>query len=338
MINLFGILIAAACAASAAPNLDGLPVDFSTSAVVPTILTLAPNVHDYTRFADGGPDANWYVGSNNAWIVKLPPAPDGDFRHAFIGAKIGRAKSKPNESRPWLRELIPGKVYMGISKTPAWTAEQSFFLTETRDIPTEVDPTANVENTGAAEWFWAEVPRRMVSSTGPNYLILWSPTQYFVSASSSPILAAATDETSGRPTSAWNNHSLHGVPPRNSAAALETPLNHLLPAIAIKLVPPGPDESSVAVYDISLAHSGHHALVRFAADGQDISEAWVESSRDRLDWERVSKLQRRPPFTFNMGETAIYPGMYVRGAAQDSSGEIGYSDPLMIPFSAQADQ
>src|SRR6187551_3705376 len=105
---IISYLIAAALSAAAA---DGLPTSLSTSTIVPTIVTLAPSLHEYGRFADGGPDANWYVGFNNAWIVKLPPAPPGEFTRAFIGAKLGRAKTRPMPDKPWLRETIPGKVY-----------------------------------------------------------------------------------------------------------------------------------------------------------------------------------------------------------------------------------
>jgi hypothetical protein len=320
-------------AANAAPN-DGLPPVLSTSVVVPTLITLAPSVHDYTRFADGGPDANWYVGFNNAWIVKLPAAPTGEFQRAFIGAKIGRAKTRPNPDKPWIRELVHGKVYMGVSQTPAWTSEQSFFLAETADIPAEADPQARVDNVGAAEWFWAEVPLSMVSFTGPNYLIVWSPSNYFTLASSAPILAAAeTDEPDQRETRAWNNRSILGVPPRSAANSLETPINSIMPALAIKLVPPGPDEPAVSVNDLSVARAGKRVLVRFSAAGEDVSDAWVELSRDRLDWERISKLQRRPPFVFALSpEKSPGPGQYVRGVARDLSGAVGYSEPVMIPY------
>src|SRR5208282_1324933 len=129
---------------AAALPVDGLPPALSTSVVVPTYVTLAPTVHDYTRFADGGPDANWYIGFNNAWIVKLPAAPRGEFPHAFIGAKIGRAKTRPTPGKPWLRESLPGKVYIGISPTASWSSEQSFFLAETADVPAEADPQERV--------------------------------------------------------------------------------------------------------------------------------------------------------------------------------------------------
>jgi hypothetical protein len=223
---------------------------------------------------------------------------------------------------------------MGISQTPAWSSEQSFFLAETSDIPADADPQARVDGVGAAEWFWAEVPLSMVSFTSPNYLIVWSPSNYFTKASSAPILAAAElDEPGQREARAWNNRSILGVPPRSSANSLETPITNIVPALAIKLVPPGPDEPAVSVNDLTLARSGKRVIVRFSAAGEDVADAWVEVSRDRLDWERLSKLQRRPPFIFALPpEKSPAPGMYLRGVARDVSGAVGYSDPAMIPY------
>ena len=324
------IVLAAALSAAAT---DGLQTSLSTSAIVPTIVTLAPSLHEYARFADGGPDANWYVGFNNAWIVKLPPAPAGEFAHAFIGAKLGRAKTRPVPDKPWLRETIPGKVYAGISASPAWSSEQSFFLAETRDIPAEADPQARVDGVGAGEWFWAEVPLSQVSFTGANYLIVWSPTNYFTKASSAPILAATDLEEPGGETRAWLNRSIQGVPPRTRGASLETPLNTLAPAIAIKLVPPGPEEPAVSVADFAVARAGKRVVVRFSAAGEDVAEAWVEASRDQLEWARVSRIQRRPPYVFALPlDKAPAPGSFLRGAARDISGALGVSDGYMIPY------
>jgi hypothetical protein len=316
---------------------DGLPPALSTSVVVPTYVTLAPTVHDYTRFADGGPDANWYIGFNNAWIVKLPPAPRGDFPHMFIGAKIGRAKTRPTPGKPWLRETLPGKVYIGISPTASWSSEQSFFLAETADVPAEADASERVDGIGGAEWFWAEVPSSMVSFTSPNYLIIWSPSNDFTSNAAAPILAAAdadpAAEGASREARAWNNRSILGVPPRAAGVSLQTPISNIYPALAIKLVPPPPDGPAIAVNDLTLARAGRRAIVRFSAAGDDVAEAWVESSRDRLDWARISKYQRRPPYVFALPfDRAVAPGQYLRGAARDISGVVGYSDPQIIPY------
>ena len=327
---IYNLVLAGSMLCAAA---DGLPPTLSTSSIVPTIVSLSPNPHDYNRFADGGPDANWYVGFNNAWIVKLPSAPAGGFERSFIGAKLGRAKTRPAAGKPWLREIIPGKIYMGISQVPAWTSEQSFFLAETRDIPAEADPQARVDGVGAGEWFWAEVPMAQVSFTSPNYLIVWSPTNYFMHPSSAPILAAADLDEPGRETRAWLNRSVMGVPPRSPGTSLETPLNTLAPALAIKLVPPGPDEPAVSVADLTLARAGKRVLVRFSVAGEDVTEAWVEFSRDQLEWERVSRIVRKPPYLFTLpSEKSPAPGTFLRGMARDISGAVGQSAPLMIPY------
>ncbi|MEK7388821.1 MAG: hypothetical protein AAB036_03905 [Elusimicrobiota bacterium] len=327
IINILTIFSLSAAA------LEGLAPSLSTSAIVPTFVALSPNPHDYDRFADGGSDANWYVGFNNAWIVKLPPAPQGEFERAYIGAKLGRAKTRPIVSKPWLRESIPGKVYIGISQNPAWTSEQSFFLVETRDIPSEPDPQARIEGVGSGEWLWAPVPMSQISFTAPNYLIVWSPTNYFTRASSAPILAAADIENSENEARAWLNRSIVGVPPRSSGNSLETPLPTLAPALAIKLVPPGPVDPAVSVADFTAALAGKKLLVRFSAAGEDVANAWVEASRDQLEWERISRIQRKPPYQFTLTlEKIPAPGTYLRGVARDISGAVGHSAPFMVPY------
>lgn len=308
-------------------------VDISTSAVMPTYLSLAPSVNDYTRFADGGPDGNWYVGFNNAWIVKLPPAPAGEFSRAFIGAKLGRAKTRPNANKPWVRELIEGRVYMGLSATAAFTSEQSYFLADMKDLPVEGDPQAVVDGVGSAEWFWAEVPVAQINFGKPNYLIIWSPSKYLVRASSSPILAAAAvDEAGGEPR-AWNNRSILGVPPRTPVGSLETPITNMSPALAIKLVPAA--ESEVSVGDFSLQRLSKRTLVQFSVAGTDVAEAWVETSRDQLDWSRASKTLRQQPYVFSLPNTLLQPGTFVRGAARDSLGKVGQSEATAVPYGAR---
>lgn len=299
--------------------------------LLPTFVSLTPNIHDYTRFADGGDDSNWYVGFNNAWIVKLPAAPMGEYSRAMIGAKVGRAKSRPVKNKPWLRELIDGKIYMGISQTPGWSAEQSFFLVETADMPREADPAAQIDGVGGGEWFWAEVPLTMISFSQPNYLIIYSPTKFFVKSSSSPILGAAPVEEPTKEPRAWNNRSISGVPPRAAVNSLETPINTISPALAIKLVPTA--QAEVAVSEFKSVPSGKKRVVSFSVGGENVVETWVEMSRDQLDWERISRLQRRPPFMFTLGPD-VYPapGAWLRGAARDLGGNIGHSNAFQVPY------
>ncbi len=319
----FVLVVAAALLNISCVAQEMTPPTISTSAVTPTYLALWPNINDFNRFANGGSDGNWYIGYNNAWIVELPPAPLGDFPRAFIGAKIGRAKAKPDPEKPWVTRRIDGKIYMAISQTPSFGAEQSFMVARTADIPLESGQSEGENGVGEAQWFWAEVPPALVSFTQPNYLIVWSVTPYFLSASSSPILAAMTAPSSSAKPRAWNNQKIAGVPPRADEGSLETPLGNLLPALAIKLSPPnGPP---VTIAGFSVETEGQDMVVSFSAEGRDISRAWIEVSADRIDWERSGPLLFREPFILTMSRPGLpRESAFLRAAASDALGSVGY--------------
>src|SRR5438309_1871182 len=113
---------------------QGTPAE--TKSRLPVFVSLAANVNDFGRFADGGPDENWYIGYNNAWIVELPAAPIGEYSKAFIGAKIGRSKTRPKPGGRWgEREPVPGRIYIGISPTPSFSPDRGLFLVDAKDIP-----------------------------------------------------------------------------------------------------------------------------------------------------------------------------------------------------------
>lgn len=302
--------------------------------VFPRYVSLAHNINDFGRFADGGSDSNWYVGFNNAWIVKLPPAAPGKYARVLVGAKLGRAKARPRPDRPWELSRMPGKIYMAISQTPSFSSDQSFFLVETEDIPLEPDHNIYMPGTGRSEWFWASVPPALVSFSQPNYVIIWSPTREFQDANSAPVLAAleASAAERGGPPAAWNNRSINGVPPRSESGTLQTPINNIKPAIAIKLVPqasaPRPRASDLA----AVTTPSGDVLVRFSVDGRNVSSAWVEASSDELDWRRVSPYLRQPPYLVTL-PAAIVParGVHLRAKARDVLENEGESPSLFVP-------
>ncbi len=296
----------------------------------PTYISLSDTIHDFRRFADGGPDANWYIGFNNAWIVKLPAAPPGEYQRAFIGAKIGRAKTRPRRGRRWESEPIPGKIYLGINQRPSFPSDRRYFLVETKDIPLEANRKRHVAGVGASEWFWKEVPIGVVSFSQPNYLIVWSPTRSFRDAAHSPILAAADNARTGKGIpQAWNNHSLKGVPPRDARETLQVPIN-FKPALAIKLIPAS--DSEVTVSDFLMRPRRDDMIIQFSAEGRNIDSAWVEMARDKLNWRRVSKIRRRPPFIFRIPRKLVPPrGAHFRGRASDILAAEGASPSVFLP-------
>lgn len=296
----------------------------------PVFVSLAPNINDFGRFADGGSDSNWYIGFNNAWIVKLPPVPPGPFARAFIGAKIGRAKTRPKEDRPWELAVEPGKIYIAVSQTPSFSSEQSFFLTETGEIPLQAHESIYLRGAGASEWFWTEVPPAAVSKSRPNYLIVWSPSREFREATRAPILAGMEAAPGESPEpSAWNNHSIQGVPPRKEEGTLQVPIN-IRPALAIKLVPAA--DRAVRVGGLSGLPAGENLVVSFSVEGTDVEAAWVESSQDELEWRRVSPLIRRPPYAVTIPRASLSSrGAYLRAKARDMAAVEGESPSIFIP-------
>ena len=307
-----------------------------TKSRLPTFVSLASNINDFGRFADSGPDENWYIGFNNAWIVELPPAPIGEYSRAFIGAKVGRAKTRPKPGGRWgERETAPGRIYIGISPTPSFTPDRALFLVDSKDIPLESDPKSYVPGAGASQWFWREVPAGMVSFSGPNYLIVWSPDLWLLASSSAPVLAAMEERGApGEEPHAWNNRSLGGVAPRRQEGTLETPISSLKPAIAIKLVPP--NDASVAVHECQAKTLGNDLVFRFSVEGESVESAWLEHSADQLDWERFSRFVRQPPYNVTIAKGQLPPrGAYVRAVARDQLYNEGACDAVWVSYDKQ---
>ena len=303
-------------------------VETITDAALPSYLSLADDLSRFGRFADGGSDSNWYIGFNNAWIVRLPPRPAGDFSRAYIGAKIGRAKTRPKKKRPWEHTVISGKVYMAVSPRPAFNSDQSFFLAETADIPIQTHSSIFMPGAGKSEWFWAEVPLKLISREENNFLIIWSPTREFRDSDRAPILAAAQTKTVSAQPNAWNNHKILGVPPRSENSALQTPIN-LKPALAIKLVPP--NEESVTITAFETLASEEELLSRFSVVGRDIEFSWLEMAPDELEWSRVSTFDRGSPFAVKVPRSIIPKrGAYLRAVARDAYGNEGQSASVYV--------
>ncbi len=298
----------------------------------PVYLSLVPDLNQYYLYADGGWDGHWYVGYNSCWIVKLPPLPPGTYSKVFIGAKLGRAKTMSVAGKPWERAPRPGKIYMGLSQSPSFSSEQTYFLAKGEDIPLEPVPNDNIEGVDSSRWFWAKVPLKRVSADEPNFLAIWSSSEYFMSSSSSPILAGAENRI--RRGNVWLNRSIRGAPPRKADESLETPVHHLQPAMVIKLIPS--NEYKVIIKGFVAKLDSRKILLSFSAIGQDVRAGWIELSHDKFYWQRISRIVTRPPYSFTL-ETSELPNdvYYLRAAAVDTLENSGHSRIITVPRSGR---
>jgi len=310
-----------------APSSDGgKGPAFSAKSPVPAYFSPERNLGRHYLYADGGFHADWYVGYNNCWIIKLPPVPTGGYAKAFIGAKLGRTKIM-SWPASWDTAPIPGKIYMALNQAPTFNSDHTYFLVDAADLPREPLPNDSLEGVDSARWVWAEIPLSRVSSEKDNYLALWSSSRYFTSASSSPILAASM--SGGDVEDVWLNRSIKGNSP-SGEGVLETPISGIKPAIAIKLVPL--NEYKVFVKGFAAELTQSEINVSFAAIGEDIRAAWLEVSYDKFDWQRVTRYFFKAPYFWTFGREAISRDMfYLRAAAQDNLENIGYSMAITVP-------
>lgn len=325
-------LIAALCLIGGTARLDAQEEKPQARPQVPSYRAQAGDMSKYHLYADGGFHADWYIGFNNCWIVKLPPIDVSGYAKAYIGARIGRSKIM-SHPMGWDPNPIPGKIYMGISRIPSFSGESTFFLVEAEDLPREPLPNDSIAGVESAQWFWASVPMAHISSTDSNYLAVWSNSRYFTSASSAPIIAAAFSDASGE-DSAWLNRSIKGAPP-SGENTLETPLAGIKPAIAVKLVPP--NDYKVLIRGFMAETDTQRISASFSVIGEDVRAAWLELSYDKFEWQRITRYMFSPPYHTTLDRTTMSSDMfYLRAAAVDSLENTGHSKEILIPALAGA--
>jgi len=303
---------------------------YSVKSPVPAYAALSKDISRFYMYANGGFNADWYVGYNNSWIVKLPPVLAGTYAKAYIGAKMGRAKIK-SWPQGWDKTPIPGKIYMAVNQEPKFTSDNMYFIVDAADLPLEPLPNDSLDGVDSAKWFWAEIPLSRVSFEKPNYLALWSVSRYFMSSSSSPIIAAALSDD--KEENVWLNRSIRGNPP-SGEDVLETPISGIKPALAFKLVPP--NDYKVLIKGFMGEVGPENILVSFSAIGEDIRAAWIEMSYDKFEWQRVSRHIFRAPYFYSFKREDLSKDLfYLRAAAVDSLENTGYSKEITIPAAQQ---
>ncbi len=307
----------------------------------PIYLTLGRSPHDFDLFANTGWDGQWYVGYNSMWIVKLaPPSKDTLYARAYLGAKLGRVKSKPaGTDLRWDRESVPCDIYIGAAATPSWKSSDSFYLTSCEDLPLDGNDGEAYHGEGESRWHWVEIPLSKISFKSDNYLGIWSNTPGIISASSGPILAATI---ANGPIEAWLNHSIQGVPPIHVEDSLETKLNTYAPALAIKLIPVNKAEA-VKVDLLSFKESPKAYLWEIQVIARNLDRVRPEISIDGKGWVAFGKSYFSPPFQVLVLRDRIVreignliPGnnkieqAYLRITAWDEWGNSGSTDNFVV--------
>jgi len=300
----------------------------------PVYVAQLPNLQNYALFANGGWDGNWYVGSNSCWVKLLPPIPQGNYARAYIGAKLGRAKTQQIGKRPWDKKPLPGELWIAVNSTPTWPTANRFLLTPTEVIPWESDVENALEGAGESQWFWVEVPLSKIDFHHQNYIALWSPTTEFVTVSSAPVLAAGWG---GKEPNTWLAHDTYGNPPDNATAALQTPLSYFQPAIALKLISQGlshPVTVRIIQWNDGTTELPNPTLT-VDPIGDEIDHAWLEYFQsDQKQWKRVGRRVWRPPYMLTIDREALPQGkVQLRAAAVNLWEEVGYSPPFTVDVS-----
>lgn len=279
------------------------------------------NLGAYFMYANGGFHADWYVGYNNSWIVKLPPIKKDGVEKAYIGAKLGRAKTGKDLSP------VEGKIYVAISDSPSFSSDAGYFLASGEDIPKEPLENESVPTAGESRWFWAFVPLSKISEEKDNYIAIWSQSDNFISSKTSPIIAGGYKEAEAEDV--WLNRSVKGIPPFG-AGATETPISGIKPAIAIKLVPN--NEFKVIIKNFSAEVSDSEILVSFNVIGADIQKAWVEMSYDKFEWQKIGNYIYQSPYFISFDRKKLPQDFfYLRVAGRDIYENNGYSKEIKIP-------
>jgi hypothetical protein len=303
----------------------------------PLIISELTNPNGYTLFANGGWDGNWYVGYNNTWVKKLPALPKGNYSRAFIGARLGRAKTLPPVGRPPEFKPIPGEVWAAVASTPAWSARQQVRLATTEDIPLEPGTEYALDHVGESQWYWAEVPLDALNFLGENFLAVWSPSPAFVSIASSPVLAAGWG---GKDAGAWLLENRKGVPPQNPNYDRSKGLSYFHPALAVKLIPAGPAPSP-KVRIVSFRNGTPEQpkpVVTVSVEGESIQRVWIEHNEParrgdivRGNWIQVGRSIWKAPYIFSIELDKLPKGrLFLRAAASNFWEEKAFSPSLEI--------
>lgn len=275
-------------------------------------ISLVSDLNKYYLYANGGYHADWYVGYNNAWIVKFPAVDTTAYTKAFIGAKLGRAK---NISYPSSRNLNPrdSKIFVSISNSPKFSSK-AYVLCENSDIPLEPLDDESIDGVDSSKWFWTEIPIKSISTDSENYVAIWAESKDLKDSNSSPIIAAAYLKDNQE--NVWVSPSIKGSVV-NVDNILEIPISNIKPAVVIKLIPE--NDYKVIIKNFNVQRDKNDYIFSWTVISADTQKSWLEISYDRIKWNRFSKYLFLPPYSYSFSPKELPNDFfYVRACALDN--------------------
>ncbi len=289
-----------------------------------------PAPGEYSLFAGGGWDGNWYVGYTQKWVAVLPPVDTQGYERAFAGACLGRAKTlgqmrevikimaeEEELSVPELPER-PGRIKIGVSNSIDNIPSGSL-LAATDEIPLEGSPVEAWRDVGGSRWFFTEIDINDISSAAENLVFLFSNDRFLDTTAVAPILAAGIGSGEDENTYIIKDNGEKSV------------IRYFKPAIAIKLVEADSPEPFIEISEfkrhphIAAAHS-----VITDVRGENITRVWLEID-DGSGWRKTGHPQQNPPYDLIFENSHLNPGNYkIRAAAGNWWENVSYSQEIEL--------
>ncbi|MBN2406864.1 MAG: hypothetical protein JXJ19_04125 [Elusimicrobia bacterium] len=271
----------------------------------PVFLAELPTPGEYVLFANGGWNGNWYVGYEHAWVTKLPPVGDLEYGKAYLGARLGRAKTREQISEihgKQKTDIQPGpySILIGVSRSEKEPPNKKYVLADTDELPMEGSPVMALENVSASRWFWVEIDSDLLSRETPNYIRVWSENSELDSAETSPILAGGVGSNK-----LDNSFLVIG----SDDPDVKT-IKYFEPAIAMKFVKKG-----APVPRIEIKTFEQHPLdpmkqlVGTEVSGEYITEVGMQV-KSGSGWEDTGRIVTGPPYDLVLSYKDLSPGEY----------------------------
>ncbi|NLB35631.1 MAG: hypothetical protein GX817_07505 [Elusimicrobia bacterium] len=278
-----------------------------------------PLPNEYSLFAGGGWDGNWYVGKNHIWIKELKPLDTKGYERLYLGARLGRSKTYQQIKEHFKEEgeedisSGPYSILIGISDSKE-KKPTPFLLTEIDNIPFEGDSSVPLPHAGGSRWFWKEVPMEILSKNTGNYLWLWSDDEELNSRATSPILAAGIGSDEADRSFLLDSEG-------------EKSIRYFEPALAIKLASSSQKELGVKILNFK-QHPYRPDTITVSNSVKGHNVLYIQPQiKTSGEWTNVGMPISQPPYDNILGISSLPFGKYYyRNFVEDWSGLRAFSD------------